>query len=223
MPAIPVSVPLDCRYLLETGGEDAWAFVVLHGFGQSAAEMLRLVRPMAGEEDTIAAIQAPHPYPLRPFSTQQDTGYHWGAPGADWDAAIALHHRLVSAVLDDLRQRTGLRAERTILAGFSQPVGMNYRFVESNPERVRGVIGICGGVPKAWEQATLRPIDAALLHIARTDDEFYAVDRLPGFEQILRSAAADVEFHLIPGKHRFPSTARAIVEPWLARLATPKR
>jgi predicted esterase len=215
--SVPISVPLECRYLWEpTPGE--WTFVALHGYGQTAEEMLRLTRQMVGEAGLIASVQGPHPFTLRPFTQDPAAGYNWGVPGLGWEASIALHHRIVSSVLDSLAGRMGLRTERTILVGFSQPVGLNYRFVEAFPGRVRGVIGICGGVPKAWDDAVLRPIDAALLHISRAEDEFYPVERATRFPEVLRRAAADVEFHLIPGKHRFPSGARSIAEPWLARL-----
>jgi hypothetical protein len=49
-------------------------------------------------------------------------------------------------------------------------VALNYRFVASYRDAVRGVIGICGGLPSDWEDGAYQPITAAVLHIARRDD-----------------------------------------------------
>jgi len=102
--------------------------------------------------------------------------------------------------------------------GFSQPVGLNYRFAATHPDVVRGVIGVCGGVPRDWQDPKYKPVSAALLHISRDADEFYPVASANTFADRLRERAADVEFHMIPGTHRFPSQAAKIIRPWLKRV-----
>jgi predicted esterase len=104
------------------------------------------------------------------------------------------------------------------LAGFSQPVGLNYRFIATHPGQVGGVLGICGGVPRDWEEDKYQAVQAAVLHISRDADEFYPLDVVSTFAQRLRRRAADVEFHLLPGQHRFPSKAGEIVRPWMERV-----
>jgi hypothetical protein len=49
---------------------------------------------------------------------------------------------MMSKTLALLRERFGVRAERCLLVGFSQPVGLNYRFIANPPGRSPGVIGI---------------------------------------------------------------------------------
>jgi predicted esterase len=102
--------------------------------------------------------------------------------------------------------------------GFSQPVGLNYRFAATHPDEVRGVIGICGGLPKNWEDGEYRRVSAALLHIARREDEFFAPAVTEKYAERLRARASDVEFHLLEGGHRFPSKAGPIVERWIERV-----
>ena len=70
-------------------------------------------------------------------------------------------------VLERMRERFALGPDRTLLFGFSQPVGLNYRFVATYPGWVRGVVAICGGVPRDWEESHYQPMDAAILHISR--------------------------------------------------------
>jgi predicted esterase len=95
---------------------------------------------------------------------------------------------------------------------------MNYRFAATHPHAVRGVIGICGGVPKNWEEGPYQKVSAALLHIARKEDEFYAPAVTERYSDRLRLRADDVEFHMLEGGHRFPSKAGPIVEKWIGRV-----
>jgi len=75
----------------------------------------------------------------------------------------------VAAKLGTLWDRTFTHAARR----FSQPVGLNYRLAVTYPDEVRGVIGICGGVPKNWEDGNYGRASAALMHIARREDEIF--------------------------------------------------
>jgi predicted esterase len=95
---------------------------------------------------------------------------------------------------------------------------MNYRFAATHPAEIRGVIGICGGIPRNWEEGPYRPVTAAVLHIARREDEFYKPEVTERYADRLRLRAADVEFHMLDGGHRFPSKARPIADAWLARI-----
>jgi predicted esterase len=125
---------------------------------------------------------------------------------------------MVLQTLASLRERFQVGADRCVLAGFSQPVGLNYRFAATHPDQVRAVIGICGGVPRDWEDSKYQPVNASLLHISRDEDQYYPTAVAQTFAERLRSHASDVEFHLIPGPHRFPSKAHKIVRPWLDRV-----
>jgi predicted esterase len=80
------------------------------------------------------------------------------------------------------------------------------------------VVGICGGVPRDWEEDKYANVGAPILHISRDQDEFYPVDMTAQFADRLRKHADDVEHHLLPGGHRFPSKAHVIARPWMARV-----
>ena len=109
------------------------------------------------------------------------------------------------------------RAERRVLLGFSQPVSLNYRFAEAHPDAVRGVVGICGGLPGDWDDEHPGRIGAAVLHIARGQDEFYPAERTEQYARRLRLRCDDVEFHLLEGGHTFPSRGGPVWESWLNR------
>ncbi len=212
-------VPACCDYLLfipPTRGPQTLGVVALHGYGANPADMLRLTALAVGREHVIAAMQGPYQhYPEQP-GANATAGYNWGIR-QHWQDSVAMHHAMVSAVAHELQGELGLAPERIVLLGFSQPVGLNYRFMGTNPGAFGGVIGICGGVPRDWEEDKYQAVTAPILHISRDEDEFYPVEVIKGFPARLRAHAADVEFHLLPGKHRFPSTAAGIVRPWLQR------
>jgi predicted esterase len=209
---------LDCRYLVhapEPLDERAVLVVTLHGFSANPDVMLRLTAAMMGPRHVIAAVQGPNQFYLGMGSNE--VGYGW-ATHKHPDSSVRLHHDMLLHVLNEAGREYGIPASRRILAGFSQPVGMNYRFAATHPDEIRGVIGICGGIPRNWEEGPYKPVTAAVLHIARREDEFYKPEVTERYAERLRLRAADVEFHMLDGGHRFPSKARPIAEGWLARI-----
>jgi predicted esterase len=212
------SARLDCHYLLHAPPEiDASTLLVaaLHGFGSNPEVMLRLTEALLGPRRAIAALQAPSQFFLAKQSSE--VGYCW-ATHKHSDSSVRLHHEMLLYVLDEVGRQLSIPPERRLLVGFSQPVGMNYRFAATHPSAVRGVIGICGGVPKNWEDGPYHKVSAALLHIARQEDEFYPPAVTERYAERLRLRADDVEFHMLEGGHRFPSRAGPIVEKWIARV-----
>jgi predicted esterase len=212
------SARLDCRYLLHTPQQiDGATLLVaaLHGFGSNPEVMLRLTGGLIGERHVIAALEGPYQFFLS--KTSSEVGYGWATHKRS-ESSVRLHHEMLLHVFDEVGRYCGIPRERRLLVGFSQPVGMNYRFAATHPDAVRGVIGICGGVPKNWEEGPYKKVSAALLHIARTEDEFYKPEVTEKYADRLRLRADDVEFHMLDGGHRFPSKAGPIVEQWLQRI-----
>jgi predicted esterase len=213
------SARLDCHYLVEAPpapDEGSLLVVTLHGHGSNPDAMLRLTRATFGHQHIIAAIEAPGSFYL-PGKNYEDVGHSWGARVHPAES-VRLHHDMVLSVFDELSTRFGAPCSRRVLVGFSQPVSMNYRFAATHADAVRGVIGICGGLPGDWETADYKPVSAAVLHIARSADEYYPVTVTERYETRLKARATDVEFHLLEGSHRYPSKAASILEQWVGRV-----
>jgi predicted esterase len=216
------SAQLDCRYLLRAPARlqpSSVLALALHGYGSDPASMLRLTARLIGAEHVLASLQAPYQhYNALPSSSARNvSAYNWGIRD-HWREAVRLHHEMVLHVLSELRARFGLSARRTVLIGFSQPVGLNYRFLGTYPSEAGGAIALCGGVPRDWEDADYQPVEAAILHIAREQDEYYPAAVASEFAGRLRRRASDVEFHVLPGGHRFPSQADTVAQSWLTRV-----
>lgn len=201
------------RYLFSQGESTPFRVVALHGYGMTAEEMLGLSRQLLGPEPDIAALEAPNAFNLGRDPRTTACGYNWGTRETA-EFHIELHHQMVNGLLEQLRWA----GCDVLLLGYSQPVGLNYRYVATHPGCVRAAAALCGGIPGNWDQGGGEPLDTALLHIARAEDEFFPAHDVARFSDRLRRRAADVEFHLLPGRHRFPLTAASLVQAWSRRI-----
>jgi predicted esterase len=184
----------------------------------NAETMLKLSQLLFQEPPILASLEAPNVHFLaEPRHGEAPSGFNWGTH-ATTEFHVDVHHRILLTLLPELWREFNAGPSRTILMGFSQPVGLNYRFAGTHPGHVRGVLGLCGGVPKNWEEGPYHPVDASILHISRDEDPFFPAERALHFGERLRTRAKDVEFHMLPGPHRFPSKAAPLVQAWLNRI-----
>lgn len=212
------SVPLDCHYVLrapEIVDARTPLVVALHGFGGNAEAMLHLTARLFDAPPVIAALQGPYQFFLG--AKTQDVGYGWITNRRPAES-IRLHRDMVLRVLDEVGDQFGIPPARRLLAGFSQAVALNYRLSATCPHIVRGVIALCGGMPGDWDDTGYQAVSAAVLHIARREDEYYPPGVTEFYAERLRRRADDVEFHLLDGGHQIPSDGGKVVGPWLQRI-----
>ncbi len=175
--------------------------------------MLRLTS-MWFPRNSIASLQAPHPFYRDVI--RREVGYSW-ATHTQSEESVALHHEILLEVM----AAVGAAPRERLLVGFSQPVGLNYRFAATHPRALGGVIGVCGGLPGNWEAGNYQPVPAPLFHIARSEDEIYPPAVTRQYAERLRTRARDVETLELPGGHRFPSLAQPAVANWVQRKFPP--
>ena len=176
------------RYLLhlpESVEEGRVVVLTLHGYGSNPESMLRLTAGLLGNGHIIAALQAPNAHYQGAPGAAAVPGYNWGIRD-HWHSAVRLHHDMVTQALASLGERFGIPPGRRLLVGFSQAVGLNYRFLGTHPDQAGGVIGLCGGVPRDWEEDKYGRIEAPILHISRDQDEFYPQEVTAGIAERLR-------------------------------------
>jgi phospholipase/carboxylesterase len=134
--------------------------------------------------------------------------------------SVAVHHQALLDLIQSLTIEGVADPTRIFLLGFSQTCALNYRFAFSHPEHLRGVIGICGGLPGDWETSEVyRPTKAAVFHLAGSRDEYYPPDRVADYEERLRLRAASVEFKNYDAAHEFVPAMRDDVKAWLSKYA----
>ncbi|WDR04636.1 prolyl oligopeptidase family serine peptidase [Devosia rhodophyticola] len=129
-----------------SGGDPKQAVILLHGYGSDGNDLIGLAphwRDMLADAVFIAP-NAPEQVPGHP------SGYQWFAPDFEADS-IAMRQKGLHAAapvlgefLSDFWTQSGLGAQDTILAGFSQGAMMALHFGLSLPEPLMGVLAFSG-------------------------------------------------------------------------------
>jgi phospholipase/carboxylesterase len=193
--------------------------IALHGYGASKRQMMREGRQMAPEGFAVAALQGFHQHIKEPRAPGGPLRFGFG-----WltnfrpDESVALHHRALRNMISEL-VREGVADEKQVyLLGFSQTCALNFRLAFTYPAILRGVIGICGGLPGDWETSELyQPTDAAVLYLSGSRDEFYPPSRVSDYPARLGLRAREVEARSYDAGHEITPAMRHDVEVWLGQ------
>ncbi|MDQ3062470.1 MAG: hypothetical protein M3R14_06340, partial [Acidobacteriota bacterium] len=119
--------------------------LAVHGYGAHKRYMMREARLIAPETFVIASIQAPFQH-YRQTDDGFKVGFGWLTDYKS-DESILVHHNFALRLIEKLAKGELLDEKQIYLFGFSQACALNFRFALTNPELVRGVIGVCGGIP----------------------------------------------------------------------------
>jgi len=179
--------------------------------------MMRAVRRIDPDGFAVASLQGPHQHVVRPERADEALGYGFGwLTNFKPDQSIGLHHNAVLRVVDELTAERVADPERVFLLGFSQAVALNFRFAFTYPERVRGVVGVCGGIPGDWgEEGRYLSGDVDVLYVGGRADEFYGPERVEQNAEALRRRARSVDVRLYDTGHVFPRAANPDIRAWL--------
>ena len=222
-----LTAPIRCYYDLELprrkrAGGRCPPLIALHGFRGNKDSMMRVAGRIADGRMIVASLQGPYQFYFRLGEVQNkhNVGFGWGT-NFKMEESVALHHRNVAALIDHLAARFHADKERVFLLGFSQACSFNYRFVFTHPQRVRGVIAVCGGVPGDWnESSAYRQAQTHVLHIAATEDEWYSRQKNLEFRRQLAQRAASLDFRFYKSSHRFPRAAIPHIRRWILDRAS---
>ena len=196
--------------------------IALHGYGAFKEQMMREAQQIAPEGFAIASLQGFHQHmkePRQPGGPPR-WGFGWLTSYRSEDS-VAIHHQAVIDLIDKLTGDGVADPARVFLLGFSQSCALNYRFAFTHPERLRGVVGICGGIPGDWETSSVyREASIDVFHLAGTEDEFYPPSRVADYEKQLGTRARKVTSKSYHAAHEIVPEMRADVKQWLAQHAS---
>jgi phospholipase/carboxylesterase len=191
--------------------------LALHGYGASKRQMMREAQAIAPEGFAIASLQGLHQHMKDPKEPGGPLRFGFG-----WltnyrpEESVAIHHRAVLELIDSMSSEGVADPRRIFLLGFSQSCALNYRFAFTHPDKLRGVIGICGGMPGDWETSELyKQTKAAVFHLSGERDEFYPPERTVNYAGQLQDRAADVEFRSYEAGHEIVPAMRDDIRSWL--------
>ena len=173
---------------------------------------------IAPPEFAVASLQGFHQHLKEPKEKGGPLRYGFGwLTNFHPEESIALHHRALLDLIDTLALENIADRKRVFLLGFSQSCALNYRFAFTHAESLRGVIGICGGLPGDWESSELyKQTDAAVLHLCGERDEFYPPERVASYAAQLKERAHDVKMKSYDAGHEITEQMREDVRAWLS-------
>jgi predicted esterase len=195
--------------------------IALHGYGANKRQMMREAQLMAPEHFAIASVQGFHQHMKEPREAGGPLRFGFGwLTNFKPEESVAIHHRALLDLIDILTDEGIADPSRVFLLGFSQSCALNYRFAFTHPRSVRGVVGICGGIPGDWETSTkYQQTQLDVFHLAGTRDEFYSPDRVKDYERQLKERSRSVQFKSYDAAHDFVPEMRPDVVQWLTRTA----
>ncbi len=207
--------------LQPAAGSPAPLLVALHGYGAHKRQMMREAQQMAPEGFAIASLQGLHQHMKEPKEKGGPLRFGFGwLTNFRSEESVAIHHQAVLDLMATLIDEGVADPARIFLLGFSQSCALNYRFAFTHPDRLRGVVGICGGIPGDWETSKLyRRTQADVFHLAGTEDEFYTPERVRDYERQLGTRGRTVTFKSYHAAHEIVPEMRQDVRQWLAQHA----
>jgi predicted esterase len=195
--------------------------IALHGYGANKKQMMREALALAPDGFAIVSLQGFHQHikPPREAGGPLRFAFGWLTSFHPEDS-VAVHHQALLDIIQKLISEGVADRGRIFLLGFSQTCALNYRFAFTNSDLLRGVIGICGGMPGDWETCrNYSPTQAAVFHLAGTRDEFYPPARVADYAERLRLRAQNVEFKSYDAEHEIVPSMREDVREWLGKYA----
>ena len=198
----------------ETAAKNAPLLLAVHGYGAHKRYMMREAQMIAPENFVIASIQAPHQH-FRPTADGYRIGFGWLTEYKSAES-VALHHNFVNEVIEKLALDETIDADQIYLYGFSQACALNFRFAFTYPERARGVVGVCGGIPGDLDtNPVYKPTEADVFYLYNDEDEFYPLEKYEAFAAKLESYLPNFESKLYAAKHEIIQPMRDDIKSWL--------
>jgi len=193
--------------------------IALHGYGANKRQMMREAQRMAPEGFAIASLQGFHQHIREPREAGGPLRFGFG-----WltnfrpEESVAVHHQALKDLLSLLVQEGVADSTQIFLLGFSQSCALNYRFAFTYPERLKGVIGICGGIPGDWQtNQGYHGSELKVFHLSGTRDEFYTPDRVGDYKTQLETRARNVTFKNYDAAHEIVPEMREDIRQWLLK------
>jgi phospholipase/carboxylesterase len=191
--------------------------IALHGYGANKRQIMREAQQMAPAGFAIASLQGFHQHMKEPREEGGPLRFGFGwLTNFHPEESVAVHHQALLDLTSRLIDEGVADPAQIFLLGFSQSCALNYRFAFTYPERLRGVIGICGGIPGDWETNDIyQGSKLDVFHLAGTRDEFYTPERVRDYESQLSSRARRVTFKSYDAAHEIVPQMREDVRQWL--------
>jgi phospholipase/carboxylesterase len=208
-------------YVPEKAAKPSPLLISVHGYGASKRYMMREGRAIAPENFAIATPQGYHQHFREPRDGQTEyrIGFSW-LTNYKAEESVAVHHKFINDIIENLIERGIADQEKIFLLGFSQACALNFRFAFTYPNILRGVVGICGGIPSDWEtNQVYQSTDADVCYLYADTDEFYPLEKFRENSEKLNSRAPNFQAKCYSAKHEITDEMRRDINEWLKLLS----
>ena len=203
-------------YVPENAKANAPLLIAVHGYGAHKRYMMREARAVAPADWVIASVQGPHEH-FRQTGDGYRIGFGWLTDHKPAES-VSLHHKFLLDVIEKLSNDGTIDRRRVYLYGFSQACALNFRFAFTHPDAMRGIVGVCGGIPGDLEtNAVYKPFEADTFYLYGDDDEFYTHEKFAAFEQKLRDRLPNFQSKQYAAKHEITEEMREDIRAFLSK------
>jgi predicted esterase len=193
--------------------------ISVHGYGAHKRYMMREAKLIAPKNFAIVSIQAPNQH-FRQTDAGYKIGFGWLTDYKS-EEAVALHQKFILDVLEKLKNEQNIDASQVYLYGFSQACALNFKFAFSHPQILRGVLGVCGGVPGDLEtNEVYQPTNADVFYLYSRNDEFYPLEKFESYDAKLNDYLDSYQSKSYEAKHEITDEMRTDMRNWLATQAS---
>lgn len=201
-------------FIPENSGESLPLLITVHGYGAHKRYMMREARQIAGDRFAVVSLQAPYQH-FRASNGTYKVGFGWLTDFKP-EESIALHQRFLLDAISKITGENNIDETKLYLYGFSQACALNFRFAFTHPGILRGVIGVCGGIPSDMEtNKNYQPTGADVLYFYSNEDEFYPLEKYEAFDKKLESFLPNFESKAYEAKHEITDEMREDMKRWL--------
>ena len=194
--------------------ESAPLLIAVHGYGAHKRYMMREARQAAPEGFVIASVQGPHQH-FRQTADGYRVGFGWLTEHKP-EEYIRLHHDFLLRVIDKLEGEKLVDTSRIFLYGFSQACALNFRFAFTHPEVLKGLIGVCGGVPSDLDTNPMyKPFAAQTLYLYGDTDEFYPPEKFAESDRTLSERLPNFRSKVYAAGHEITGEMREDIRAFL--------
>lgn len=186
-----------------------------HGYAAHKRYMMREARLIAPQDFVVASLQAPNKFWWKANNGKYKSVFGWLTDYKPKES-ITLHHQFILDVIEKLAEEEIVDRSRVFLHGFSQSCSLNFRFAFTYPKTLKGIIGVCGGIPSDLsEDKIYQPTNADALYMYGNADAFYSVEKFKDFERRLNDYLKNFEVKTYNAGHEITDDMRKDIKKWL--------